>query len=197
MQHGSTGGEDLRRKAESTAATVAEQAQQTAEVHLSSQKNQAASTLHTLAETIRDGGPRMRDEQPQIASLADQAAGKIDEASSYIRQHDVRDFVREAENFARREPLIFLGGAFAVGFLAARFLKSSSPGGNGRGGQQDLGGGRDRYALGQGYGGSGLAEESGYARESGYAGASGTDTFVGGARSGQALSGSTSRRDEV
>jgi len=196
MQQGSTGGEDLRRKAESTAATVAEQAQQTAEVHLSSQKDQAASTLHTLAETIRDGGQRMRDEQPQIASLADQAAGKIDEASSYIRQHDVRDFVREAENFARREPLIFLGGAFAVGFLAARFLKASSPGGNGRSGRQ-AGRRRDWYAVGPGYGDSSLAEEGVYARESGYAGASGTDTFVGGPRSGQALSGSTSRRDEV
>lgn len=196
MQHGSTGGEELRRKAESTASTVAEQAKQTAEVQLSSQKDQAASTLHTLAESIRDGGQRMRDEQPQIASLADQAAGKIDQASSYIRDHEVRDFVREAEGFARREPLIFLGGAFALGFLAARFLKASSPGGNGRSGRQ-AGRRQDWYAVGPGYGDSSLAEESGYARESGYAGASGTDTFVGGQRSGQALSGSTSRRDEI
>jgi len=196
MQHGSTGGDDLRRKAESTASTVAEQAKQTAEVQLSSQKEQAASTLHTLAQTIRDGGQRMRDEQPQIASLADQAAGKVEQASSYIRDHEVRDFVREAENFARREPLIFLGGAFALGFLAARFLKASSPGGNGRNG----GGARGRREWGavrSGYGASSLAEESGYARESGYAGASGTDTFVGGPRSGRALSGSTSLSDEI
>jgi hypothetical protein len=128
MERATSGGNnDVRRQAESTAATVADQAQKTAEVQLSSQKDQAAETLHTVAESIRAGGQRMRQEQPQIASLANQAADKVDEASGYIRDHEVRDFVHEVESFARREPLIFVGGAFAVGFLAARFLKASSP----------------------------------------------------------------------
>jgi hypothetical protein len=148
MQHSTTGGDDIRQRAESTAANVAEQAQQTAEVQLASQKDQAADTLHTLAEAIRDGGQRMHQEQPQIASLAGQAATKVDEASRYVREHEVRDFISEAENFARREPLIFLGGALAVGFLAARFLKASSPQ---RQGRRGMGGGqRDWYAVGPG-----------------------------------------------
>ncbi|HUG47876.1 MAG TPA: hypothetical protein VMP67_05630 [Candidatus Limnocylindria bacterium] len=151
-------------------ATVAEQAQQTAEVKLSSQKDQAASTLHSLAQTIRDGGQRMGDEQPQIASLAEQAATKVDQASSYIREHDLRDFVQEAEGFARREPLIFLGGAFALGFLAARFLKASSPQSSRRSGPQ---GQRDWSAVGPGR-------------------SSTADTFVGGRRTDPVLSGSPS-----
>ena len=37
----------------------------------------------------------------------------------------MRNAVSSTERFARREPLFFLGGAFVVGLLAARFLKSS------------------------------------------------------------------------
>ena len=47
--------------------------------------------------------------------------------SSYLRDHDMNDLVRDAEDYARREPLIFFGAAFAAGFIAARFLKASSP----------------------------------------------------------------------
>ncbi len=183
MQRATTG-DDVRSRAESTAATVTEQAQQTAEVQLSGQKDQAAATLHTLAESIRDGGRRMREEQPQIASLASQAADKVDQASSYVREHEVRDFVREAENFARREPLIFFGGAFALGFLAARFLKASSPQAGGR--QGIAGQPRDWHAVGPGYG-------------TGYDSAGGVTTRTaerqpGERQAGQALSGSAPAR---
>ena len=147
MDHTTTG-DDVRRSAESTVATIAEQAQQTAEAHVSTQKDQAAGALHSVAEAVRRSSDQLRDEQPQLASLASQAAERVDDVSDYIRQHEVRDFVRTAEDFARREPLIFLGGAFAVGFLAARFLKASSPnqgmaGGNGSWSRDD---GRIRYA---------------------------------------------------
>lgn len=149
MQHANPGGgDDIRRQAESTVSTVTEQATQTAETQLSKQKEEAASTLHAVAEAIRDGGQRMRSEQPKVASLAEQAATKVDEVSSYIREHEVRDFVREAESFARRERLLFLGGAFALGFLAARFLKASSPtNGRSRGVSREP---KNWYAVGPG-----------------------------------------------
>ena len=35
--------------------------------------------------------------------------------------------VTQVEQYARRQPAIFLGGAFALGLLGARFLKSSNP----------------------------------------------------------------------
>ena len=34
---------------------------------------------------------------------------------------------RDLESFARRNPAIFIGAAFGVGFLVARFLKSTPP----------------------------------------------------------------------
>jgi hypothetical protein len=34
--------------------------------------------------------------------------------------------VRNVEDFARRQPALFIGGAFMLGLLGARFLKSSA-----------------------------------------------------------------------
>jgi ElaB/YqjD/DUF883 family membrane-anchored ribosome-binding protein len=127
MDYTTQGGDQVRERAESTVATIADQATQTAEAHVSTQKQQAAQTLQSLASVVRDSGDKLRSEQPQLASLAEQAAQKVDQASEYLSQHDVRDLIRASERFARREPLIVLGGAFAIGFLAARFLKATTP----------------------------------------------------------------------
>jgi len=35
--------------------------------------------------------------------------------------------MRDVEHFAHKNPAVFLGGAFALGILAARFLKSGNP----------------------------------------------------------------------
>jgi hypothetical protein len=51
----------------------------------------------------------------------------VEGISDYLRNRDFNDVVRDAESYARREPLLFLGAAFAVGFIAARFLKASAP----------------------------------------------------------------------
>jgi hypothetical protein len=50
--------------------------------------------------------------------------------SGYLEARDIQDLVGEAESLARRSPALFLGGAFTLGVLAARFLKSSSPDGS-------------------------------------------------------------------
>ena len=123
-------GQDVRAKTEETVSTLVDQVQQVAETKATTQKERAAETLGSVAQSIRDAGSGMRDQQPQIASFAEQAAGRVEEVSTYIREHDVQDLVGEAERLARREPLLFLGGALAIGFVAARFLKASAPQGS-------------------------------------------------------------------
>jgi len=127
--------EDVRNKAEETASALVDQAQQVAAVQANSQMTKAASLLDGVAQSLYETSTNMRDQQPQIASVADQAASRVEGFSSYLRDHDMNDVVRDAESYARREPLVFIGAAFAVGFIAARFLKASSPnrGANSRG----------------------------------------------------------------
>jgi hypothetical protein len=114
---------DVRQKVEETASTVVDQAQQVA----NTQQEKVAEALEGVAQTLRESGSNMREQQPQVASLTEQAASRIDDAAIYLREHTITDLIDQAESFARREPVLFLGAAFAAGFIAARFLKASNP----------------------------------------------------------------------
>jgi hypothetical protein len=76
---------------------------------------------------LRETGQLLRKlGQGSVAQYADEAADQVERFSGYLRETDVDEIVDEARGFARRRPAVFLGGAVALGFLATRFLKSSS-----------------------------------------------------------------------
>ncbi len=174
--------EDVRRKAEETAHTVVDQAQQVASTQANTQMTRAADLLDGVVQSLQQTGQNMREQQPQVASIADQGATRVQDVSNYLRNNDFNRVIRDAESYARREPLIFLGAAFAVGFIAARFLKASSPSANF--GRQYGTTGRpfrryeDEYGYGSGYG----TGTSGYGRgyEGGYSGETPGSAWSGG-----------------
>jgi hypothetical protein len=82
--------------------------------------------LHSAADEMCEN-----DQGERIGRLTHSLAGSLDSAVEYINNREPREIVRSVEDFARREPVLFLGGCLLVGVLAARFLKASSPGGEG------------------------------------------------------------------
>jgi ElaB/YqjD/DUF883 family membrane-anchored ribosome-binding protein len=89
-------------------------------------KHDAAQTLTTVASTLLNSGSQLRNEdQPMAGEYVEQAARQLERVANYVQNADVREMVSEVEDFARRRPAVFIGSAFAVGLLAARFLKSS------------------------------------------------------------------------
>jgi hypothetical protein len=80
-----------------------------------------AGALRNAAKQI-DGG-----QNPTTARLATQAADALERMSSTLRSNDLDSMLRETERFARSQPALFIGAAALAGFLAVRFLKSSSP----------------------------------------------------------------------
>ena len=60
------------------------------------------------------------------ARYAEAAAGKVEDVARYFETADLKTVARDVESFARRNPAVFVGGAFALGLLAARFMKSSN-----------------------------------------------------------------------
>jgi hypothetical protein len=109
---------------------LASQARQTAneqaESRFSSGKTRATQTLGSVAQSLKSSSQQLRDEQHEsIGKYADQAANKIEEISRYLESASLNDVATRVENFARREPALFIGSAVALGFLGARFLKSS------------------------------------------------------------------------
>jgi hypothetical protein len=92
------------------------------------QKDRAAEGLGSVAQALRQTGQQLQGQnQEAFTSYIDRAASQVDRFSTYLQQKDMGQLVYDVERFARRQPALFLGGAFVLGLLGARFLKSSSP----------------------------------------------------------------------
>jgi len=94
---------------------------------LSSQKNKATDGLGSIAQIARQGTRQLRDQQHDtLAGYVERAADQIDRLSQQLRDKDVNELVNDAQRLARRRPALFIGAAFALGVIGARFFKSSS-----------------------------------------------------------------------
>lgn len=109
------------------AAPLADQAKQQATSQVASRKQQATKQLDSIAQAMRETGKHLQEQdQGKIAQYTTKAAEQVERTSSYLRDKNVQALMSDAEHFARRQPTLFLGGAFVLGMLGARFLKSSS-----------------------------------------------------------------------
>lgn len=114
-------------QAKEQAGQLKEQVLGQATSQLEGRKDQAAGSLGSVAHAIRQTSQHLRDQdQSAFAGYAERAAEQIETFTGYLSRRDVRQLVGDVERFSRREPALFLGGAFTLGLLAARFLKSSS-----------------------------------------------------------------------
>jgi len=140
-----TGGDQpIADKLQSTASGILDKAKETASgtydavatqatTKIEERKGEVSAGLHTLADTFRKTGTDLKSTgEPNpltdfTAQYSGAAANKIEQVASYFERKDLKAMMRDAEGFARRNPAIFLGAAFALGMVAARFLKSSAP----------------------------------------------------------------------
>jgi hypothetical protein len=95
---------------------------------LNTQKNRATDGLGSVAHAVRETTERLRSNHHEtVARYAEQAAEQIERFSQGLKNKDVGELMNDAQRLARRQPALFVGGAFTLGLLGARFLKSSSP----------------------------------------------------------------------
>jgi hypothetical protein len=107
------------------AKTTLREARDRAGSSLDDGRRQAADQIGNIAGAFHRTGEQLRnDQQERIAGLADSFAGQVDQVARYLREADFRTIGRDVERLARERPAVVFGAAFAVGLLAARFLKS-------------------------------------------------------------------------
>jgi hypothetical protein len=151
---------------------------------LNSQKNRATEGIGSAAQAVRQSTQHLRDQKHEtIAQYIESAADQLDRFANRIKDKNVNELVDDAQRFARRQPALFIGGAFALGLFASRFLKSSSPDrqmSRMYGGDYYRDAGFDRPAYGGAgtVGTSGSAGAFGTSDTSGPGGASGTSGNV-------------------
>lgn len=95
---------------------------------LSEGRRQAAEQIGGIGGAFHRTSEQLRGEdQARFADVADSVGRQIDRMADYLRDSDGRTIARDAENLARRQPALVFAGAFVLGIVAARFLKSSEP----------------------------------------------------------------------
>lgn len=99
----------------------------TATAQLSTQKARATDGLGSIAQAVRQSTQPLREhKQDVIAEYVEKAADGIERFSTRLRERDVKDLMNDVQQFARRQPALIIGAAFAVGLIGARLLKSSA-----------------------------------------------------------------------
>ena len=95
------------------------------------QKNAGADFVTGIAAAVRRAAGEFDGQIPQAGDYIRRAADQIDSTSDALRQRDLGELVQGVQDFARRQPTAFLGATVLAGFVAIRFLKSSSVSGYG------------------------------------------------------------------
>lgn len=166
---GSGATDQAKDKASQAAGQAKDQAQQAAgkaksalRTQVDSRSTQAGEQVKTQATDIRTVGQQLREQgKDGPAKVADQAADRIERVGDYLHRADADTILDDVERFARSKPTAVLAGGVALGFLAARALKTSSS---------------TRYqsrqipAAGRTTVGNGLGQSSGYDSAPGYGG---------------------------
>ena len=107
---------------------IVDRVRERAGAQLATQKDKATDGIGTIARAVRRTTQELREQQHDtIADYVDRAADQLERLSSGLKNKDIGELFRDAQSLARRQPAMFVGSAFAIGLLGARFLKSSSP----------------------------------------------------------------------
>lgn len=136
VENGSNGvsGADIKQQASQAldtakhkAGEVVGQAKDQVKSQLTEQKTRAAEGLGSLTTALRQTGDVLQQNglPAPVADYANSFAGQVDRFAGYLRDKDVDDLARDIEDYARKNPMVFVGGAFLLGLAVARFLKSS------------------------------------------------------------------------
>ena len=122
------------------------------------QQHRVADSIGSVAQALHQAADKLNEQNEDVvARYTDTAAQRIEQFADSLRSRNLDDLVGQAEQFARRQPEVFLGTAVATGFLIARFLRTSGSRASQRRGNLSYGGG-----TAGSYGGTGSYGERGY-----------------------------------
>jgi hypothetical protein len=120
-------GQQLAQQARQQAGDLATRGGEQVKSQLANQKHEASQRLTPIQVALRETAQQLRKQgQAPVAQYADKTSDQVERFSGYLRETEVDEMVDQARGFARSRPAVFLTGAVALGFLGARFLKSSS-----------------------------------------------------------------------
>jgi ElaB/YqjD/DUF883 family membrane-anchored ribosome-binding protein len=121
---GETGGAGARvEPPKSVVDELVDAARSAAESLLEEQKRQIAERVGGIAEALHSAAHSLENSQNTlIARYVEETADRVEDISRQVRDRHWNEIVSDTEDFARRQPTLFVLGAMATGFLMGRFL---------------------------------------------------------------------------
>lgn len=110
-----------KEQAKRAAAQVTEQAKTTVDSRLTD----VAGEIGSVASAVRQTTYEIGSENETVARYGERIAEQLEGISSYLNEKGVEDVLTDLQDFARRKPAVFLGGAFMLGMVVGRFVRSS------------------------------------------------------------------------
>lgn len=118
-------GEHLAEEGREKAEELAHKAQDIARTRADEERGRVAGGIRTVADALRRGSEDLPEDRQMYGRFVEAVADRADGLSRYLETHEVDEMAREAKRLAREHTGVMLSGAFALGLLGARFLKSS------------------------------------------------------------------------
>lgn len=118
-------GEDLMEEGKEKAREMGDRATEMARSRADEQRERVVGGMRTVADAIRQSSRDLPEDRQQYGRLLEGVASRVEGASRYLDEHDVDSLTRDVRRVARDHAPAFLSGAFTLGLIGARVIKSS------------------------------------------------------------------------
>jgi hypothetical protein len=119
--------EGLKEEVKGRAGRLLDEAEERARSAIDERKEGLAQDVGDFAHALRASASDLQvHRKAYVAHYVEQAASSVEQIADTLHRQDLTGLMRRTEDFARRQPGLFVGGAVAAGFALARFLKSSA-----------------------------------------------------------------------
>ncbi|SFB85162.1 hypothetical protein [Tropicimonas isoalkanivorans] len=117
-------GRDLRDTAAEEARGVRDAASEHIQKQAESARDGIADEVGSVGRALRSASSELRDGSPQ-EQIFSTAANALADFSDTMRGKDLGQMLSEVNDFGRRNPMAFLGGAALLGFAGMRLARAS------------------------------------------------------------------------
>lgn len=116
-------GESIKAKTAQVSADLKQKATQT----LDQNRTTAADEIDSLAHAAHAAAADLQHHDREgLSQYVTELASNVTSLANNLRNKSVDELIHEAENIARNNPALFIGGSIAIGLGIARFAKASS-----------------------------------------------------------------------
>jgi hypothetical protein len=106
---------------------LAEQVKEKASTVTQQQMTSAAEGLESVAGAVNVVGERLRENHlGELSQYTDLATEQIEKAAAWLRTTTPEEIAHDIEDYAKKQPAVFVAGALALGLIGVRFLRSAS-----------------------------------------------------------------------